>query len=410
MQNCKQSLFLLLWICIISFGYAQDRNSILSEIKKLDKEKIEHQERIEVIDRELEQLKLNRVRVDLNLNGLAKSDADAAVANHSMISIGYNEKHEQPNWVAHMITSDILAGRVKRTNDFRVDSLIPSGTAVTEDYWDSGYDRGHLAPSADFRWSRKALSESYFYSNMSPQLPEFNRGIWAEFENEVREWAIYCKELYVVTGGILEDGLPTIGKQNQVSIPKYFYKVLLDYQEPELKGIGFLFPHKGGNEPVLSFAVPIDSIEKLSGVDFFYQLPDDIEEKLESTLDLDKWPMDAVWGDPKDTLAPIKLVRGQIRAEDATHYVGSKITVCGKVVSTRYSAKGKTSPTYINLDYRFPNQVFTAVVHGKDRINFSYEPDQYLKDKRVCFTGRVGEFKGTPQMIITDEHKVEVLD
>ena len=111
------------------------------------------------------------------------------------MSLVYSEEHEQAKWVAHIISPDIITGNVSRTNDFRPDPHVSTGSTVEEDYFlkylqpDSsykydgyGFDRGHLAPSADFRWSTTALSESYFYSNMSPQRPEFNRGTWAELE------------------------------------------------------------------------------------------------------------------------------------------------------------------------------------------------------------------------------------
>ena len=116
--------------------------------------------------------------------------------------LGYNENHEQAQWVSHIVLPDVEKGNVSRTNNFRKDELVTSGTASKADYWYSGYDRGHLAPSADFRWSKTALSESYFYSNMAPQLPELNREKWAELENAIREYVIENKiQVYVVTGG-----------------------------------------------------------------------------------------------------------------------------------------------------------------------------------------------------------------
>jgi len=132
------------------------------------------------------------------------------------------------------------------------------------------------------------MSESYYMSNMSPQKPSFNRGIWKRLEEQVRRWTVDNKSVYVVTAGVLIPGLSKIGP-NQVSVPKMFYKVILDYQEPELKGIGFILPNKGSKEPLQNYAVTIDKVESVTGIDFFYTLPDEVEEEIESKVDLSRW-------------------------------------------------------------------------------------------------------------------------
>ena len=137
-------------------------------------------------------------------------------------------------------------------------------------------------------FSDQTMEESFYLSNMSPQEPSFNRGIWAKLEGQVRQWAIDDKAVYVVTGTVLTKGLPTIGS-DRITVPRYFYKVILDYTEPEIKGIGFIMPNEGSQEPLQHFAVTIDSVEKVTGTDFFYQLPDDQESVIESTIDLSKW-------------------------------------------------------------------------------------------------------------------------
>ena len=100
------------------------------------------------------------------------------IVNHLGYSLSYNEKNEQASWVAYELTADQVRGTVKRKDSFRSDPLIKTGSASLSDYKGSGYDRGHLAPAADMKWSTTAMSESFFMSNMSPQLPGFNRGIW----------------------------------------------------------------------------------------------------------------------------------------------------------------------------------------------------------------------------------------
>lgn len=119
-------------------------------------------------------------------------------------------------------------------------------------------------------------------SNMSPQVPAFNRGVWKELEDQVRRWALRDEGLYVVTGPVLKPGLPTIGKTNEVSVPQKFYKVILYCNQPEIRMIGFLLDNEGSESSLKQFVVPVDQIEQLTGIDFFSKLPDDLERKLES--------------------------------------------------------------------------------------------------------------------------------
>lgn len=207
---------------------------------------------------------------------------------HTGYSFSYNEQHEQANWVAYELTSTEVQGTEERKDRFKADPDVESGSATTSDYKKSGYDRGHLAPAADMKWSETAMLESFYFSNMSPQKPGFNRGIWKELEAQVREWASEDGTLYVVTGGVLEDGLETIGK-NEVSIPKYYYKVILDYNEPEIKAIAFLMPNEKTDKEISDFVVPINKIEELTGINFFYQLEDIVEEELESSSEIAVW-------------------------------------------------------------------------------------------------------------------------
>jgi len=190
--------------------------------------------------------------------------------------------------VAYRLTSGHIAGSIGRTNDFREDYKVSTGSSSLSDYKGSGYDRGHLAPAGDMKWSSATMSESFYMSNMSPQKPGFNRGIWKKLEGNVRNWASDNGEIYVVTGPILTGNYPSIGS-NQVSIPNYYYKVILDYKEPEIKGIGFILPHQKSSSSIQSFAVTIDEVERKTGINFYHSLPDKIEEQIESNIDIGKW-------------------------------------------------------------------------------------------------------------------------
>lgn len=354
----------------------------------------------------LEELKLEKVRKDIQNVGLPKTNPSDTIINHLAMSFLYDETHEQAKWVAHIITPDIIEGNANRSNDFREDKMVKTGTAQKSDYWYSGYDRGHLAPSADFRWSKKALSESYFYSNMSPQRPELNREKWAELENTLRQNVIETKEqLYVVTGGVLKENLPTIGSNN-VSIPEYFYKVALDIDGDEKKGIAFLMPNKYCSYPVMHYTASIDSIEQLTGIDFFYQLPDSLEEILESSFDYKLWQKGKEEGNV-NPLTTEQMPKGATNTIDAKEKMGQKATVCGTVVSTKLSEK--SGATFINLDKKFPNQVFSITIWKNSRANFSYKPEVELMNQQICVTGKIEDYKGTPSMSISNEKDVEFI-
>lgn len=234
--------------------------------------------------------KVNRIP---NLE-IPKTQPQDEIVRHTAYSLLYNEKHEQAEWVAYELTEERTHKTAARTDKFMPDPKVKTGTAVNADYAKSGYDRGHLAPAADMGWSDITMKESFYFSNMSPQVPEFNRGIWKKLEELVRTWAVENKDIYIVTGPVLEDGLPVIGKENKVSVPKYYYKVILDYTEPDIKGIGFILPNAGSNEPLQKYAVSIDSVEEITGLDFFPLLPDDQEKKIESTLCIPCWSWKAI--------------------------------------------------------------------------------------------------------------------
>jgi endonuclease G len=210
------------------------------------------------------------------------------IITHTAYTLSYSEEHEQAYWGAYKLTAGHLTGTVGRTDDFRPDPKVKTGSASLADYKGSGYDRGHLAPAADFKWSRVAMSESFYMSNMSPQDPSFNRGIWKKLEGTVRNWAADNSEIYIVTGPVLTGTYPTIGP-NRVSIPTHYYKVILDYKEPELKGIGFILPNMKSSSSLQGYAVTIDEVERVTGIDFFYALDDAIEEKIESTVNVSQW-------------------------------------------------------------------------------------------------------------------------
>ncbi len=223
--------------------------------------------------------------------GLPRFNPESQIVKHRGYTLKYNELHEQAEWVAYKLTAQEVFANMERTDDFRKDPKVETGSATLADYKYSGFDRGHLVPAADMEWSNTAMSHSFYLSNMSPQRAGFNRGIWKKLESLVRTWAVDNREVYVVTAGILEPNLKTIGA-NKVSVPDYFYKVILDYERPERKAIGFILPNRKSSN-IKSYAVTIDKVEQRTGIDFFHSLPDNIEDKLEGKVDINKWSFES---------------------------------------------------------------------------------------------------------------------
>lgn len=198
--------------------------------------------------------------------------------------LSYSLKHGQSAWVFYQLKKEHLYGDVARKNNFKADPDIP-GAVSPSVYTKSGFDRGHLAPAADFSWSQQAMLESFYMSNMSPQLPGFNRGIWKKLEDQVRKWADEKQDLIVIVGPLLNDTLPKL--KDQVSIPNIFYKVILDKRNNE--AIAFLMKNESSSLPLSTFAVSIDSVEKISGIDFFYLQDTLLQNRIECGFDLNKW-------------------------------------------------------------------------------------------------------------------------
>ena len=222
-------------------------------------------------------------------NFLPAYTATDEIIRHTAFTLCYSEKQEQAKWVAYRLTDGMCNNNgEERTNNFRVDPDVKTKSAIPDDYKKSGYDRGHLCPAGDMGWSGQTMSESFLMSNMSPQLPGFNRGIWKNLEEDVRCWAIGNKEIYVVTAGVLEDNLTTIG-MDKVAVPRYYYKVILDVHPPEYKAIGFVLPNAASKQSVFDYAVSVDSVEHLTGINFFPALPDSLENKLEAHFDINQW-------------------------------------------------------------------------------------------------------------------------
>ena len=214
---------------------------------------------------------------------------ESQVIEHIGYTVSYNKRLRNPNWVAYELTAAEAKGKEPRNGDFIPDPEVNGPQATDDDYRSSGWDRGHLAPAADMKWSEQAMKESFYLSNIAPQNNNLNRGVWKSIEELTREVADRYENVLVVTGPAFRSpkGKGTIGK-NKVVIPDAFYKVLL-IDDNGYKGIGFWCENVAGKKKLKTYARSIDEIEELTGLDFFHRLPDEIEEKVESVYDWNVW-------------------------------------------------------------------------------------------------------------------------
>ncbi|MEO1514289.1 MAG: DNA/RNA non-specific endonuclease [Bacteroidota bacterium] len=215
------------------------------------------------------------------------------VIKHTYYGLSYSEEHEQAEWVAYeLFKEQMYPPFVERTDNFRPDPKVRKASASTRDYKGTGYDRGHLVPAGDMNFDKKAMSETFFMSNISPQIRNFNGGIWRELEETTRSWVKKFKHLYIVTGPILNENVREQIGNNQVSVPEAYFKVLLDADEPEYKAIAFVIPNELSFQPLEKYAVSIDEVEDITGIDFFHQLlTKEDQAVLEGEYDVSLWPM-----------------------------------------------------------------------------------------------------------------------
>jgi len=369
----------------------------------------------------LENYELEQIRLNIKENFLPALKKGEELIEHNAMFLVYNEQHEQANWVIHCISTNIIDGKIGRTNDFRQDTLIKTGSSEEKDFFTKskkkdgkyiydgfGYDRGHLAPSADFRWSKTALSESYLYSNMSPQLAEFNREGWANLEGLIRAYVKENKQnIIVITGPIFNDTVRKVERsKNKISIPDSFFKIVLDYENKI--ALGFLIPHKQLEYPIEYYAVTIDEIEKLTNIDFFSSLSEHIQQHIESQKNITTWlPKRS-----KTDFAPLnqkELPKNAYNTVQARQFsdMGKKVKICGNVVSTYLSKNGHT---FINLDKSFPNSIFSITIWESKAPNFSYVPHVKLENQKICVVGKINDNKGIPTMNIEHDRSIMIIE
>lgn len=215
----------------------------------------------------------------------AMRKTDTRLLTRTGYTLSYNDAWKIPNWVAWQLTAEEVAGKVKRTDEFLVDPDLPTRfQSEHRDYSGSSYDRGHMAPAGDMKWDEQAMQESFYMSNMCPQAPNLNKGDWRILEEQCRKWAQRYGMVYVVCGPIVDERISQKKKigRNKVLVPDGFFKVVLKLGDKP-SAVGFIFPNDDCNSALADYAVSVDQVEAVTGIDFFHRLPDEQENALEAT-------------------------------------------------------------------------------------------------------------------------------
>ena len=216
--------------------------------------------------------------------------SNGEIVKHQYYTVSFLPDYKQPEWTFYLSTKSDLIERVKRSNIFTKDPLLKSKSANNGDYIKSGYDKGHQIPAGDMCFCLQSMTESFYFSNICPQVPNFNRGVWEHLEQQVRDWVNQKDSLYVITGPIFLNVQGYIG-QNRIAVPGFFYKIV--YNPKEKSMIGFVLPNKKGISTNLSsYVYTVDYIEVLTKIDFFHNLPDSIQKNIEDKVNMNYWKFD----------------------------------------------------------------------------------------------------------------------
>lgn len=226
--------------------------------------------------------------IDSLTHVITEPSLNQQIVDYPGMTVSFNSRMHIPNWVAWELTADEADGVEPRTNSFYNDPDV-EGCPETYDYSYSGYDRGHMAPAGDMKWSKEAMQSSFSLANICPQVKSLNTGAWKRLEEKCRTWAKADSAIIIICGPILNDNIREFIGDSRVAVPKRFFKVILSPFAKPMRGIGFIMPNDKVPGGMQATAVTIDEVERITGHDFFSSLPDDIENDVESQCDFHFW-------------------------------------------------------------------------------------------------------------------------
>ena len=216
-------------------------------------------------------------------------DKQDQIIKHQYYTISYSPKYKEAVWVGYHLSLNMIKGKAKRPKYFSTDPLLIYTSAQNSDYSKSGYDKGHLCPAADMKFSQSAMDETFYLSNVSPQRADLNRKEWNDLEILVRSWlSTIDSDLFIFTGTLFDKSNTTIG-DDKIAVPYAFYKIVYDYKASNEKMIAFILPNKECSKHLTKYVVPVDSIEKLTNIDFFPKVDIALQAKLETHSDTTLW-------------------------------------------------------------------------------------------------------------------------
>lgn len=210
------------------------------------------------------------------------------IINYRGMTVSFNRDKHIPNWVAWELTADEAKGGEPRYNTFAADPNV-KGSATPDDYRNSSFDRGHMAPAGDMKWDREAMIESFLMTNIAPQAGTLNRGAWKKLEEKCRQRAHADSAIVIVCGPVPGDPVEMHIGATGVAVPQRFFKVILSPYIDKPCAIGFIMPNGSVPGGMQAHAMTVDQVEEITGFDFFSELPDDIEQEIESKVNFTRW-------------------------------------------------------------------------------------------------------------------------
>lgn len=216
------------------------------------------------------------------------TDLPSQVKEYTGFTLSFNKENRTPNFVAWELLGTEVSNEFARSDNFWRDPDL-DGCPEHKDYTGSGYDRGHMCPAADQKWSKEAMDDCFVMANMCPQLHDLNAGAWETLESKERQWAKRDSAVMIIAGPIYtEDDTKRVGG-GEIRVPGAFFKILFAPYLETPRGIAFVYPHMKCEGNMKDYATSIDEVEKITGFDFFSVLPDDIENEIESSYSFTDW-------------------------------------------------------------------------------------------------------------------------
>lgn len=210
------------------------------------------------------------------------------IKEYAGFTVSFNKDNHTPNYVTWELLGSEVSGDYDRSDYFWQDNDI-IGCPAYKDYTNSGYDRGHMCPAADQKWSEQAMWDSFVMANMCPQIHDLNAGAWLTLENKERQWAKRDSAIYIIAGPIYEGNAQKRIGNVGVRVPDGFFKVFLAPYIQKPRAIAFVYPNQPAPGNMQSYAMSVDDLEEILGFDFFSALPDSIENKIESKFSFTEW-------------------------------------------------------------------------------------------------------------------------